>query len=170
MEYLDQSSAVDLLELTHERHAIIERFWQLFLHDLSEFRDSVPDEHGAFKRRHLEPYLVPDEDRAAYIVYGPTGPIGFAFVAGLTGTVRNFDQFFIVRSQRRARLGWAAAESTLRRHPGQWEIGFQNENPVAARFWRRLAAEIGRNVTERAQPVPNKPHIPDDIILSFNIA
>jgi predicted acetyltransferase len=166
----DQRPTVDLLELTQERHPIVERLWQLFLHDLSEFRDSVPDEHGSFKRRHLEPYLVPDKDRAAYLVYGSTGPIGFALVAGLSGTVRRFDQFFIVRSRRRAGVGWAAAESTLRRHSGRWEIGFQNENPVAARFWRRLAVAVGRNVAERLQPVPNKPHIPDDVILSFDVA
>lgn len=170
MRVVYDSTVVDLLELTEERHEIAERFWQLFAHDLSEFRDSHPDEHGAFRRRHLEPYLIPDPDRVAYVVYGPTGPIGFAFVHGLTGAVRRFDQFFIVRSQRRARLGRAAAEATVRLHPGQWEVGFQNENPVAARFWRRLAADIGSDVKEKLQPVPDKPHIPDDVILSFNVA
>ena len=65
-------------------------------------------------------------------------------------------------------VGRAAAEATIRRHPGHWEIGFQNENPTAARFWRRLAAQIGSNVQERLQPVTT-PHIPDDIILSFDI-
>jgi predicted acetyltransferase len=161
---------IDLRELTRERQEIAERFWQLFKHDLSEFRDSHPDEHGAFKRRQLEPYLVPDPDRVAYVVYGSTGPVGLACVYGLTGSVRRFDQFFIVRSQRRAGIGRSAAEATVRRHPGRWEVGFQNENGVAARFWRRLAAEIGSNVQERRQPVPDKPHIPDDVILSFDAA
>jgi predicted acetyltransferase len=160
---------IELRALTADRHEVAERFWQLFLHDLSEFRDSHPDEHGAYKRRHLEPYLVDDPDRVAYVVYGPTGPVGLAFVYGLTGSVRRFDQFFVVRSQRRAGVGRAAAEATIRRHPGSWEVGFQNENPNAARFWRRLAAEIGSNVDERRQPVPNKPHIPDDVILSFDV-
>jgi predicted acetyltransferase len=162
--------SVELLELTEDQHEIAERFWQLFLHDLSEFRDSHPDEHGAFKRRHLEPYLVPDPDRVAYVVFGPTGPIGLALVNGLTGPARRFDQFFIVRSQRRAGVGRAAAEATVRLHPGKWEVGFQNENPVAARFWRRLAAEIGSDVDERLQPVPGKPHIPHDVILLFSVA
>jgi predicted acetyltransferase len=157
---------IDLCELTEEQHEIVERFWQFFLHDLSEFRNSHPDEHGAFKRRHLEPYLVHAADRIAYLVYGSTGPIGFAFVHSLDGKVHRFDQFFIVRSRRRAGVGRAAAKATIRRHPGRWEIGFQNENPTAARFWRRLAAEIGSNVQERLQPV--KPNIPDDVILSFD--
>jgi predicted acetyltransferase len=161
---------VELRELTEEQHETAEQFWQFFLHDLSEFRDSHPNEHGAFKRGHLEPFLAPDPNRVAYLVYGVTGPIGFAFVDGIAGDVRRFDQFFIVRSQRRAGVGRAAAEATVRRHPGRWEVGFQNENPIAARFWRRLAAEIGTNVQERLQPVPDKPHIPDDVILSFDLA
>jgi predicted acetyltransferase len=161
---------VVLRELTEERHEVAERFWQFFLHDLSEFRDSHPNEHGAFKRRQLEPYLVPDPDRAAYMIDGPTGPIGFALVYGLTGGLRRFDQFFVVRSQRGAGVGRTAAEATMRLHPGRWEVGFQNENPVAARFWRRLAAEIGSKAEERLQPVPEKPHIPHDVILAFDVA
>jgi predicted acetyltransferase len=158
---------IELRELTEEQHDVAERFWQLFLHDLSEFRDSHPDEHGAFKRRHLEPYLVPDADRVAYLVYGPTGPVGLAFVYGLSGDVRRLDQFFIVRSQRRAGVGRAAAEAVISRFPGRWEVAFQNENAAAARFWRALAADIGTHVEERLQPVPGKPHIPDDVILAF---
>jgi predicted acetyltransferase len=95
--------------------------------------------------------------------------VGFAFVYGIAGKVRRFDQFFVVRSQRRAGVGRGAAEATVRRNPGRWEVGFQNENPIAARFWRHLAADIGSNVQERLQPVPNKPHIPDDVILSFDV-
>lgn len=158
---------VELRELTEEQHEIAERFWQLFLHDLSEFRDSHPDGRGAFKRRHLEPYLAADPDRVAYLVYRPTGPVGLALVRGLTAEVRRFDQFFVVRSCRRAGVGRAAAEATVRRFPGRWEVGFQRENPGAATFWRRLAAEIGSDVRERLQPVPGKPHIPEDVILSF---
>jgi predicted acetyltransferase len=158
---------IELRELTGDLNEIAERFWQLFLHDLSEFRDSHPDDHGGFKRRRLEPYLVADPDRVAYLVYGSTGPVGLALVSGLTREVRRFDQFFIVRSQRGAGVGREAAEATVRRFPGRWEVGFQNENPGAARFWRRLAAEIGIDIVERRQPVPDKPHIPEDVILSF---
>lgn len=70
------SAVIELRELTDGEQEIAERFWQLFLHDLSEFRDSYPNEHGAFKRRNLEPYLVEDGDRVAFLVHGPTGPVG----------------------------------------------------------------------------------------------
>ena len=160
---------IELRELFVDGHGLAERFWQFFMHDLSEFRNVHPDEHGAFKRRHLEPYVVEDQNRVAYLAYGFSGPVGFAFVYGLASTTRQFDQFFIVRSQRRAGVGRVAAEATVRRHPGRWEVGFQNENPIAAQFWRRLAADIGSEIQERTQPVPDKPHIPDDVILSFDV-
>ncbi|HVU77739.1 MAG TPA: GNAT family N-acetyltransferase [Gaiellaceae bacterium] len=145
---------------------VLERLWQLYAHDLSEFRDSHPNEEGLFKRAKLEPFLVPDDDRAAYLFRRGGRPAGFALVSGLAAELRWVDQFFVVRSMRRSGVGREAAAAVLRRHPGRWRIGFQNENPKAARFWRRLAAELGSDVSEELQPVPGKPHIPHDVLLT----
>jgi len=79
----------------------LERLWQLYRHDLSEFRDCHPD--------------------------------------------------------------------VLAAHPGAWRIGFQNGNPKAARFRRRLAADVGAGVQETLEPVPGKPHIPHDVFLAFTV-
>lgn len=160
-----------MLELaTTADNTILEHLWQLYSHDLSEFRDSHPNEDGLFKRAKLEPFLVADADRAAYLFRRDGRPLGFAFVSGLGADTRWIDQFFVVRSQRRNGLGREAAVAVLRRHPGRWAIGFQNENPKAARFWRRLAAELGSDVHEELQPVPGKPHIPHDVILTATFA
>lgn len=149
---------------------MLERLWQLYLHDLSEFRDSHPNEDGLFKRDKLEPFLVEDPGRAAYLFRREERPLGFALVSGLRDEAHWLDQFFVIRSQRGSGVGREAATAVLRRHPGRWRIGFQNENPTAARFWRRLAAEIGSDVREELQPVPGKPHIPDDVILSLTVS
>jgi predicted acetyltransferase len=160
-----------VLELATPRDApVLERLWQLYLHDLSEFRDSHPNEDGLFKREKLEPFLVEDPDRAAYLFRRDGRPVGFALVSGLRDETHWVDQFFVVRSARASGVGRAAAAEVLRRHPGRWRIGFQNENPKAARFWRRLAAEHGSDVREERQPVPGKPHIPDDVILSLTVS
>jgi predicted acetyltransferase len=148
---------------------VLERLWQLYLHDLSEFRDSHPNDDGLFKRDKLEPFLVEDDDRAAYLFRRNGRPVGFALVSGIGAGPRWVDQFFVVRSVRKAGVGREAAEALLRRHPGRWRMGFQNENPKAARFWRRIADELGTDVVEERQPVPGKPHIPDDVILSLTV-
>jgi hypothetical protein len=50
----------------------------------------------------------------------------------------------------------------LRTHPGPWEIAFQEDNEKAARFWRRLGAELLDSTTEQERPIPDKPYLPPD--------
>ena len=160
-----------MLELATPVEApVLERLWQLYLHDLSEFRDSHPNEDGLFKRDKLEPFLAEDSGLAAYLFRRDGRPVGFALGSGLAGEPHWIDHFFVVRSARTGGVGREVAAAAPRRHPGSWRIGFQNENPKAARFWRRLAAELGSDVREELQPVPGKPHIPDDVILSLTVS
>jgi len=147
----------------------LERLWQLYRHDLSEFRDSHPDADGLFKQGPLEAFLAGDPDRIAYLFLQDGRPLGFALIGGVEQEPHRVDDFFVVRSVRRTGVGRKAAERLLAAHPGAWRIGFQNENPKAARFWRLLAADLGADVQETLQPVPGKPHIPHDVILTFTV-
>jgi predicted acetyltransferase len=79
-------------------------------------------------------------------------------------------EFFVVRGARRQGLGRAAAAELFALYPGRWEIPFQEENAAAARFWRRVAAEVGESVSEERRPVPGKPHIPPDVWLILTVA
>ena len=55
----------------------------------------------------------------------------------------------------------------MTRAPGSCgTIPFQNENPRAASFWRRFAAETMTDVSERTIPVPGKDHLPPDVWLT----
>jgi predicted acetyltransferase len=79
-------------------------------------------------------------------------------------------EFFVVRAARRQRVGYRAAVELLHLHPGRWAIPFQEENPGAARFWRRLASEIaGSGWREERRPVPEKPQIPPDSWLFLSV-
>jgi predicted acetyltransferase len=159
--------AVTLHHFTEVNRTVVERLWQLYRHDLSEFRDSMPDEEGLFRPGRLPSYFV-DPDCAGYLVRHEAALAGFALVRGARAEPRMMAEFFIVRSARRGGVGYAAALEAIRRHPGAWEIPFQNENPGAARFWRRLVADlVGPAVREERRPVPGKPHIPDDVFLLF---
>lgn len=136
-----------------------------YKHDLSEFRGSMPDEEGLFKPGRF-PSFFGDPDRCGYLIYGGQVLAGFAFVRGLCAEARVVGEFFVVRAARRQRVGYEAAVELLRLHPGRWEIAFQEENPGAARFWRRVTADVagaaGVVVKEERRPVPGKPEIPPD--------
>lgn len=150
--------------------AVVERLWQLYHHDLSQFRGSLPDDEGLFQSRRLPAYLD-DPDGVSYLLVLGDRPVGFALVRGLDAEQRTICEFFVVRAARRRRCGYDAALQVLRLHPGRWEIAFQEENPGAARFWRQVAtAASGSSWTQERRPVPDKPHLPHDVWLSLDTA
>jgi predicted acetyltransferase/ADP-ribose pyrophosphatase YjhB (NUDIX family) len=145
---------------------VIERLWQLYQHDLSEFRHSAPDSTGFFRADRLPSYAVAP-GRVAYLARLGDVPCGFALVrVGRKRDRRTMGEFFVARSVRGRGVARAFAEDVLGRHPGVWVIPFQNENPRAAAFWRRLGADRLDGVTEVTRPVPGKGHLPEDVWLS----
>ena len=149
---------------------VVEALWQLYQHDLSEFRHSAPGPDGTFSTGRLTTY-GDSPRRVAYLARLGDVPCGFALVRlGARRDRRTMGEFFVARSARGRGTARAFARDVLGRHPGAWVIPFQNENPRAAAFWRRLAAETMTDVSERTIPVPGKEHLPDDVWLSGSAA
>ena len=169
-----------LRPLTPELRPVVENLWQLYRHDLSEFRGthgpsgfvgSLPDEHGRFHERTLRPFFDEDADRAAYVLFSGEQAVGFGFVRGLTSPTLLMAEFFVVRGLRGRGVAAAAARELFVRHPGTWEVPFQEANVVGGRFWRRLAREVAAaDVQEDRRPVPAKPEVPPDVWLTFETA
>jgi predicted acetyltransferase len=156
---------------TAETRSVVERLWQLYRHDLSEFRGMLPDADGAFHTRTLAPFLDDDADRGTYLFYSDASPVGFALVSGVTSEPRLLSEFFVVRAARRRGLGRAAVDELFTLHPGTWEIPFQEDNVAAARFWRRVASGVaGDTVREERRPVPGKPQLPPDVWITIVVA
>jgi predicted acetyltransferase len=142
---------------TDQQRRAAERLWQLYCHDLSEFRGSMPGEEGLYKQDRLASFFE-DPDRCGYLIYSGHALAGFALIRGLSEEPKVVGEFFVVRAARRQHIGRKAALSLLRLHPGRWEIAFQEENQGAARFWRHVAADVARApVKEELRPVPGKP-------------
>ncbi|UFR06449.1 GNAT family N-acetyltransferase [Streptomyces sp. Go40/10] len=154
---------------TPEDRPAVERLWLMFHHDLSEFGGALPAADGTFRSERVEsaftrpgwaPYLLACGERLA----------GLAFVRGLDGPVRVLNSFFVVRGARRRGIGLRAAREVLTRHPGPWEIAFQQDNPAAVRFWPRVAEELAGDAwTREPRPVPDRPELPPDVWISFTV-
>ncbi len=148
---------------------VVRRLWQPYSHDLSEFRGTTPDASGSYRAGHLASYRPDDPDDVAYVARLGDRPVGFALVRGLAGGTRVMGEFFVVRAARGSGHARALAEHVVRAHPGSWEIAFQEDNPKAARFWRRLGAEVLTGTTEERRGVPNKPYLPPDVWLTGTV-
>jgi predicted acetyltransferase len=147
--------------------AVLERLWLMFHHDLSEFRGRLPDPDGTFHHERLRA-AVDDPAWAAYLVWTQDRPVGLALVRALDQPVRVLNAFFIVRGLRRSGVGSRVVREVLLRHPGSWEVAFQDDNETAVHFWRRTArATAGEGWTEERRAVPARPDLPPDVWISF---
>lgn len=141
-----------------------------------------PGADGLFRRWRLDEVLAGGPDVACYLALAhdladhdgtPLGPrpVGFALVGGVDAPPAHMLEFFVVRSVRRRGVGYDLARRVLDHHPGPWQIAFQEENPGAARFWRRLVADVAGEGgwTQQSRPVPAKPTLPPDTWLSLTV-
>nr|WP_239062493.1 GNAT family N-acetyltransferase [Streptomyces sp. SID13031] len=141
----------------------------MYRHDLSEFRGNYPEADGLFRSERLQSFFS-EADRCGYLVRQGDQVAGFVLVRGLVSGLRVMGEFFVVRAARRQQVGWEAALAVLRKHPGDWEIAFQESNPGAAGFWRRVAAEAAVDgYKDEERPVPGKPDVEPDTWLSFTV-
>lgn len=147
---------------------LAERLWLMFRHDLSEFDGRLPNADGTFRREWVESAFT-DPRWAGYIVRLDDQPAGLAFVRALDKPVRVLNTFFIVRGARRGGIGMRAVRELVDLHPGRWAVAFQDKNPVAVRFWRRVAADIaGSDWIEERRPVPGRDDVPPDVWIEFD--
>jgi predicted acetyltransferase len=145
---------------------LTERLWLMFRHDMSEFRGITPGPDGTFRSDRLHAAFK-SADWAPYLLTSRERPVGLAFVRGLTGPTRVLSSFFVVRGVRRTGIGLRAVQEVVARHPGPWEVAFQDNNAAAVRFWRRVASEVaGECWTEEHRPGP--PELPPDTWISFD--
>lgn len=155
---------------TSDQRKVAERLWQLYCHDLSEFRGYLPDSSGRYEDARFLDYFR-DPSRCGYLTYSDQAVAGFVLIHGLAGEVRVMGDFFVVRAARRQRVGHDAAVTVMSLHPGRWAIPFQEENPGAARFWRLVGAELATaGCEEERRPVPGKAAEPPDVWLLLGTA
>jgi predicted acetyltransferase len=148
---------------------VFERLWLMFRHDISEFGGQLPNPDGTFRSERLQAAFV-DPGWEAYLLCDGDRPVGFAIVRGLASRVRVLTAFFVVRAVRRTGIGSRAVREVVGRHPGPWEVAFQDNNLAAVRFWRRVATEIAGDAwTEEHRPVPGQPGLPPDAWISFEV-
>ncbi|HEY0260232.1 MAG TPA: GNAT family N-acetyltransferase [Lacisediminihabitans sp.] len=146
---------------------LLDRLWLMFRHDLSEFRGILPDDTGAFRSERLEAALG-RTGWAAYVLRIDGRPAGLAILRGLDEPRHILSSFFVVRGARRTGVGLGSVRNILSRYPGPWGVAFQEDNPAAAAFWRRVAEDVaGDGWTETRRPVPGRSDLPADTWIEF---
>ncbi len=122
---------------------------QKYLHEMTNYYDDPMDEKGNYRYGHFDEYFS-DTKRIAYLLYDENTLIGFAMLNPYSCVGRNPDytmaEFTIFPAYRRKHLAFDVVNALLEKHPGQWEIKYNEKNLAAKHLWSKVAASYSPEV------------------------
>ena len=136
---------------------------QKYLYEMTCFYDDPMDESGNYHYGHFDEYFT-DPRRVAYFIYNDNVLVGFAMLCPYSNICQNPDytmaEFTIFPSFRRKHFAYDVAKMILARHPGEWEIKYNEKNNGAKKLWNIVAAPFK----------PEAYHLnEEETVLSFNV-
>lgn len=117
---------------------------QKYLYEMTNFYDDPMDENGNYHQGHFDEYFS-DSKRVAYFIYNNDDIlVGFAMLCPYSVINRNPDytmaEFTIFPAFRRKHFALDAAKMIIEKHPGKWEIKYNEKNDGAKKLWNVVAA------------------------------
>jgi predicted acetyltransferase len=133
---MDESAILDRLD----------RLYQLYRHDLSEFSGQRIGTDGRYPVPDLSRYVEDDSHSAYWIMVGDA-LAGLVLVHWASHTyddegVNNLDDFFALRPYRRQGVGTRAARALFSSMPGLWQVNKKVYNTPAMGFWSRVLSDL----------------------------
>ena len=121
---------------------------QKYLYEMTYFYDDPMDENGNYHYGHFDEYFT-DSKRVAYFIYNDDTLVGFAMLCPYSNIGQDPDyimaEFTIFPAYRRKHFAFDTAKMILEKHPGKWEIKYNEKNASAKKLWTK--------VTQQYQPV-----------------
>ncbi len=122
---------------------------QKYLYEMNGLYLDEMDETGNYPYEHFDEYFT-DPRRAAYLIYEGGLLIGFAMLCPYSCIGMEPDwtmaEFTVFPAFRKRGLAEEAVKMILEKHPGRWEIKYDERNPAAKRLWNKAAAPYGPQV------------------------
>ena len=141
---------VTLRPVGMDERETLDRLYQLYRHDLSEFSGQGIGANGRYPSTDLSRYLE-DATFGAYFVMVGGALAGLVLVHFASHTyddeaVSNLDDFFVLRAHRRQGVGTRAARALFSSRPGLWQINKKVCNTAAVGFWRQVLSDLAVQV------------------------
>ena len=115
---------------------------QKYLYEMTNFYDDLMDENGNYHYGHFDEYFS-DPKRVAYFIYNDDDLIGFAMLCPYSNIGQDPDytmaEFTIFPSYRRKHFALDVVKMILEKHPGKWEIKYNEKNVGAKKLWSVVA-------------------------------
>lgn len=155
---------VETILATKETENIIKNLYPLYLHDLAEIYEELPNEYGIFEEEPIktlmEQYDVQNVwfekpgNLYPFIIIVDGKPAGFDLISTKDFAPKSTDyylyEFFLLRPYRGKGIAEEAAKQVFDRFKGKWELYTSHKNNERGKgFWRKtLSNYTGGNYEE----------------------
>ena len=116
---------------------------QKYLYEMTNFYDDPMDDSGNYHYGHFDDYFS-DPMRVSYFIFNDDVLVGFAMLCPYSNIYQKPDytmaEFTIFPAYRRKHFALDAARMILDKHPGKWEIKYNEKNGGAKKLWNIIAA------------------------------
>ncbi|WP_164931461.1 GNAT family N-acetyltransferase [Longirhabdus pacifica] len=138
----DIVSNVILQEANMEDQVVLENLFQLYLHDLSEYAESlILGEDGKFKNDVVELFLTREDLISLKILY-KNEMIGFIFLVKGKNVDYAINDMFICRQFRNKGIGKILVEKVFTQYKGTYVIVELWNNKSAIAFWHSIYKQL----------------------------
>jgi predicted acetyltransferase len=149
----------EIRRVDRSQEVVLRNLLEHYCHDMAQWFLLDANEDGNYAYP-AEKVWNPEVD--VYLAYVGRIPIGFALVGsaepfvGERG-VKDLDEFFVVRRQRRSGIGQAFATHVWDLYPGKWLVRVYEGNLPALPFWRRAISKyVGSEFREEHRRVSDR--------------
>ena len=122
---------------------------QKYLYEMTNFYDDPMDENGNYHYGHFDEYFI-DPKRVAYFIYNDDTLIGFAMLCPYSNIGQDPDyimaEFTIFPAYRRKHFAFETAKMILEKHPGKWEIKYNEKNAGAKKLLTKVTGSFNPEV------------------------
>ena len=140
---------IRLLVVQEKDRELLWNINQKYLYEMTNYYDDPMDAAGNYHYGYFDAYFS-DPQRTAYFLYDDEALVGFAMLHSYSCVAKAPDhtmaEFTIFPAYRRRHLAFDAANMILEKHPGRWEIKYNEKNIAAKQLWNKVAAPYSPEV------------------------
>ncbi|MBI9011453.1 MAG: GNAT family N-acetyltransferase [Clostridiales bacterium] len=146
---------IDFYKATPADNTSLERLFQFFAHDTSEFSGKEIGSDGFYHGLNdLEDYTSQSNYRT-YMIQVDGNLAGFVVVR-LEETINYLRHYFIVRKYRKQKIGLKAVHRIFDMFPGDWRVSTLDYNLPAIKFWEKTLCEFTNDSYSKMRRTDNK--------------
>lgn len=144
-----------LIKATQEDNKTLERLFQFFAHDTSEYSGKELGENGFYQGLNdLEEYTSQSNYRT-YLIQAD-GHLAGLVVVRLEDEINYLRHYFIVRKYRKKKIGLETAHKIFNMFPGDWRVSTMDYNVPAIKFWEKTLSEFTDESYSKMRRVDDK--------------